>query len=232
MSDQFVAERTYHFFFTQSGWLFLFCQTHFFRAALNWGKPAKLSLPQNFLNWADVIPVRSPFSSSIIPPRGKPFNLWTLGVNSLRPKVPSWIKIRENQSASHRNTLSPLQLWLCQLRRKYRSDSHPFHPLATFSGDIHTSLPKRPGPRPWATTTFLSSTSKYDFYYTMANIYSSHIQQCLNQAMHLSLWHFAAKMPSQLYNNFISFRCSLLPTRLAAYLRKPLYSMLPLRLSL
>ena len=32
-----------------------------------------------------------------------------------------------------------------------------------------------------------------------------HIQQCLNLTIHFSLRHFAAKMLSQLYNNFISF---------------------------
>ena len=36
-------------------------------------------------------------------------------------------------------TLSPLQLWLCRQRWKYRSDSQPLHPWATFSGDIQAS---------------------------------------------------------------------------------------------
>ena len=50
----------------------------FFLAAPNWGKARQtLSLPQNLSNWADVITVRSPFSSSIILPWGKPSNLWT-----------------------------------------------------------------------------------------------------------------------------------------------------------
>ena len=39
----------------------------------------------------------------------------------------------------------------------------------------------------------------------MENISPSHIQQCLNLTMHFSLRHLAAKMLSQLYNNFISF---------------------------
>ena len=58
---------------------------------------------------------------------------------------------------------------------------------------------------PWVTTSFLSSNSKHDFCYTMANISPSHIQQCLNLTMHFSLRHLAAKMFSRLYNNFISF---------------------------
>ena len=53
--------------------------------------------------------------------------------------------------------------------------------------------------------TFLSSNSKHDFCYTMANIFPSHIHQCLNLTMHFSLRHLAAKMLSQLYHNFISF---------------------------
>ena len=52
---------------------------------------------------------------------------------------------------------------------------------------------------------FLSSNGKHDFCYTMANLSPSHIQQCLNLTMHFSLRHLAAKMLSQLYNNFISF---------------------------
>ena len=40
----------------------------FFRAAPNWGKPAKYSLPQKLSNWTDVITVHSPFSSSITIP--------------------------------------------------------------------------------------------------------------------------------------------------------------------
>ena len=52
---------------------------------------------------------------------------------------------------------------------------------------------------------FPSSNSKHDFCYTMANIFPSHIQQCLNLTMPFSLRHLAAKMLSQLYHNFISF---------------------------
>ena len=52
---------------------------------------------------------------------------------------------------------------------------------------------------------FLSLNSKHDFCSIMANIFPSHIQQCLNLTMHFSLRHLAAKMLSQLYHNFISF---------------------------
>ena len=42
-------------------------------------------------------------SSSITPPWGKLSNLWTPCVYSLRPRVPSWIWIRQIQYATHRN---------------------------------------------------------------------------------------------------------------------------------
>ena len=57
----------------------------------------------------------------------------------------------------------------------------------------------------WWLQSFLSSNSKHNFSYTMANISPSHIQQCLNLTMHFSLRHLAAKMLSQFYHNFISF---------------------------
>ena len=52
---------------------------------------------------------------------------------------------------------------------------------------------------------FLSSNSKLDFCYTMANIFPSHAQQCLNLTRHFPLRHLAAKMLSPLHNNFFSF---------------------------
>ena len=52
----------------------------------------------------------------------------------------------------------------------------------------------------WVTTTFRSSTSKHDFCYIYGDISHSHIKPCPS-----SLRHLAAKMLSQLYNNFISF---------------------------
>ena len=45
-------------------------------------------------------------SSSITPPWGKPSNLWTPCVYSLRSRVPSWIWIRWIQYATHRNNFT------------------------------------------------------------------------------------------------------------------------------
>ena len=77
------------------------------------------------------------------------------------------------------------------------------HFLETFT--LLPETTKTPNSR-WLQS-FLSSNSKYDFCYTMANVYPSHIQQCLNLIIHFLLRHLAAKMLSQLHNNFILFPC-------------------------
>ena len=84
---------------------------------------------------------------------------------------------------------------------KFRSDTSEQHFLETFT--LLRETTKTTNSR-WLQS-FLSSNSKHDFSYTMANISPAHIQQCLNLTMHFSLRHLAAKMLSQLYHNFISF---------------------------
>ena len=101
----------------------------FFRAAAKWGKPAKISLPENISNRTDVLTVRSLHSRSITTPWRKPSNLWTSWVYSLRPKVPSWIWIRWIQSATHRNTfISPLTLTMSTATRNLAQTSSYFIP--------------------------------------------------------------------------------------------------------
>ena len=99
-------------------------------------------------------------------------------------------------------TFSRLQYWLCRLRCKtpthFISGQHFQETFMLLSETTRTTNSR------WLQS-FLSSNSKHDFCYTMANISPSHIQQCLNPTMHFSLRHLAAKMLSQLYNNFISF---------------------------
>ena len=103
-------------------------------------------------------------------------------------------------------TLRHPQNWLCQLRCKICSATERLlHLWATFSGDIHASPRNNQNHKLMVTSTFLSSNSKHDFCYTMANISLSHIQQCLNLTMHFSPRHLAAKMLSPLSHNFISF---------------------------
>ena len=89
--------------FTQSGWLILLIPDHFSGQLQIGEKPAKHSLPQNFLNKTDVFTVYTLHSSSIVTPWGKPSNLWTSWVYSHRPRVLSWIWIRWIQYATHRN---------------------------------------------------------------------------------------------------------------------------------
>ena len=129
--------------FTQRGWLMLFIPDHFSGQHQIGEGPPNTLFPRT-----DVITVRSPFSSSIMTPWGKPSNLWTSSVYSFRPRVPSWLWIRWIQSASHRNNFkSPSTLAMSTAtQNSARSDIQPLHPWATFSGNIHTFLPKRPGP--------------------------------------------------------------------------------------
>ena len=145
-------------------------------------------------------------SSSSTPPWGKLANLWTPCVYSLRPWVPSWIWIRWIQYATHMNNFtSPPKLVMSTAMQNLAPTPSYFisgqHFLGTFMLLLETT---RTTNSRWLQT-FLSSNSKHDFCYTMANISSSHIQQCLNLTMHFSLWHLAANMLSPLYHNFISF---------------------------
>ena len=155
----------------------------FFRVAPNWGKPNPFSFSEAF-ELDRRLTVRSPaFSSSTTTPRGKPSNLWTSWVYSLRSRVPTWLWIRWIQSASQRNNVtSPPKFAMSHCVAKFRSDIQLLHPVTTFSWDIHASLLKRPGPhihgrrkrscpQP-ANTTFATP---------MAAISHSHIQQCLNR---------------------------------------------------
>ena len=73
-----------------------------------------------------------------------------------------------------------------------------------FLGDIDVSPRNNRNHKLTVTTSFLSSNSNMTFATPMANISSSHIQQCLNLTIHFSLRHLAANMISQLYHNFIS----------------------------
>ena len=94
-------------------------------------------------------------------------------------------------------TFSRLQYWLCWLRCKNIAPAPSYFTSGQHFLETFTLLPETT----WITNsqwlqTFLSSNSKHDFCYTMANIFPSHIQQCLNLTMHFSLRHLAAKMLS------------------------------------
>ena len=158
-----------------------------FRAAPNWGKPPNtFSLPQNFFvkDRRNDCPLSS--ITTAPPPWGKPSNLWTPCVYYLRLRVPSWIRIRWIQYATHRNNLqSPSVLAMSTAIQNIAPTPSYFisgqHFLETF-----TLLPETTRTtNPWMTTMILSSTSKHDFCNTYGDISHSHIQQCLNLTMHI-----------------------------------------------
>ena len=84
----------------------------FSRAAPNWGKPAKHSLPQKLSKWADVITVCSHFSSSITP---RHLVYGPLESSLLDQGFPIEYKLDEFNLPHTGTTKSPLQLWLCRL---------------------------------------------------------------------------------------------------------------------
>ena len=143
----------------------------FFWAAPNWGKVTKHSLPQKLSNWTDVITVHSPFSSSVMTPWGKPSNLWTSWIYSLRPRVPSWIWISWIQSASHRNNfMSPPKLAMSTAMQNFAQTSSYIIPGQYFLETCFSPQTTRTT-HSWTTTMFLSLTSKHNFCYT----YGDHI---------------------------------------------------------
>ena len=89
---------------------------------------------------------------------------------------------------------------------KFRSDTYLLPLEATFSGDIHAS-PRNNQNHKLTVTTILFCPQTANT--TLATLWRTHlpqyIQQCLNLMIHFSLRHLAAKILSQLYNNFISF---------------------------
>ena len=164
---------------------------------------------RTFTNRTDVITVRSPFSSSITTPWGKPSNLWTTWVYSFRPRVLSGLWIRWIQSASHRNNfMSPPKLAMSTATQNSAQTSGHFIPGQHFL-ETFTLLP----PNNQDHTLMDDDNVPILNQQTYSNIFHSHIQQCLNVATHISLRQIAAKIPSQLHNYFLPF---FLPTRLAA----------------
>ena len=190
--------------FTQWGWLILFSPNHFSGQHQIRESPPNYLFLRTFSNRTDVLTVHSLQSSSISTPWGKPSNLWTSWVYSLRPRVPSWIWIRCIQSATHRNAfISPLTLAVSAATQNSPQTSSYFIPGQhfletfmllfhnnqdhTFMGDnIIPDLNQQAQPllHPWRP--YLTQT----FYYA------------LSVAKHISLKHLAAKIPSQLHNYF------------------------------
>ena len=103
-------------------------------------------------------------------------------------------------------TLNRLRYWLCRLRCKI-----PLQHLATSSLDNifwrHSRFSlKQPEPQTHGDYNhFCPQTANTTFATLWRTYLPQHIQQCLYLTMHFSLRHLAAKIPSQFYNNFISF---------------------------
>ena len=176
----------------------------FFWAVPNWRKAAKHYL-QKLSNWTDVITVCSPFSSIITTPRGKPSNLWTSWIYSLRPRVPSWIWIRWIQSASHRNNfMSPPKLAISTAMQNFAQASSYFIPgqhfLETFTllspnDQDHTFMGDDNVPVLNQQTRLLLHLWRPYITYTFNN--------ALTVTLHISLRQIADKIPSQLLNSFL-----------------------------
>ena len=165
----------------------------------------------------DIITVRSPFSSRITTPWGSHRIHGPLESILLDQGFPVDYELDEFNLPHTGTTLRHLQLWLCRLRRKIPLR----HPATSSLGNIfwrhsHFSPQTTRTTHSLTTTTFLSLTSKHDFATPMATISLSHIQQCLNLATHISLRQIAAKIPSQLHNDFLP---SFLPYLLTYFLR-------------
>ena len=145
----------------------------FFRAAPNWGKAAKHSLPQKLSNWTDVLLSTLLFLAA--PSRHNEESHLVYGPLEsilLDQGFPVDYELDEFNPPHTETTLSCLQLWLCQLRRKIPLR----HPTTSSLGNIFWrysdfSPQTTRTTHSWTTTTFLSLTSKYEFCYT----YGDHI---------------------------------------------------------
>ena len=193
--------------FTQSGWLILISLSGQHKL----GKATKtLFLPQNFFVQDRRLTVCSLIAAAAAASHhheGRRLIHGPLASILLDQGFPVEYELDEFNSPYTGTTLCRLQYWLCRLRCKIS-----FRHLATSFLGTFTLLSEttRTTNSRWLQS-FLSSNSKHDFCYTMANISPSHIQQCLNLTMHFSLRNLAAKMLSQLYNNYyVHFRTNAL----------------------
>ena len=138
-------------------------------------------------------------------PWGKPYNLWTSWVYSLRPRVPSWLWIRWIQSASHRNNLkSPSTLAMSTAMQNFAQTSSYFIPgqhfLETFTflspnDQDHTFMDDDNVPVLNQQTRLLIHLWRPYLTHTFNN--------ALTVTLHISLKHLAAKIPYQLHNYFL-----------------------------
>ena len=183
----------------------------FFRAAPNWGKPAKhfLFLRSFRTGQTSYCPFSS-FCSSITTLWGKPSNLQTSWVYSYWPRVSSWKGVRWIQYTTHRNTI----IFASNLSYIYLDASSYFIPGQHFLETFALLSPNDQDP------TFMDDHNVPVLNQQtrlLLHLWWPYLTHTFNNALtvtlHISLKHLAAKIPSQLRNSFI---LSFLPTRLAA----------------
>ena len=150
----------------------------------------------------NVLTVRSRHSSNITTPWGKPSNLGTFWVYSLRPRVPSWIWFRCILSATHRNTfISPPTFAMSTVTHNSAQTSSYFIPgqhflvtfmLLSYNKQDHTFLGDYVIP-------VLNQQTR-----PLQHLWRPYLTQTFNNALgtHISLRHLPAKIPSQLHNYF------------------------------
>ena len=161
--------------FTQSGWLILFIPDHLSRQHKLGKPPNTLPLSQNFFVQDRRLTVCSSIAAASTQ-WGNPSNLWNPCIYSLRPRIHSWIWIRWIQYATHRNNFtSPPKLAMSTAMQNSAPTPSYFisgqHFLETFTLLPETTRTTNSRWLQW----FLSSNSKHDFCYIMANISPSHI---------------------------------------------------------
>ena len=155
----------------------------FFRAASNWGKPAKHSLfLRTFSNWTDVL-----LSALLIAAASRIHEESHLINGPLESSLldegfPVEYELDEFNTPHTETTLSPPPT----LATSTATQNSLRRPATSSLGNIfwrhsHFSPQTTRVTHSWTTTRFLSLTSKHDFCNTMATIYHSHIQPCLNR---------------------------------------------------
>ena len=168
-----------------------------FRAAQIGKSPLNTLFLTTFSTWTDIFTVHSPFSSSITPPWGKLSNLWNSWVDSLRPRVPSWIWIWWIQYATQRNPFkSPPSLALSTAPQNSAQTPSYFIPVQPFletftllspNNQDHTSMGDYIIP-------FLNQQTRH-----LLHLWRPYLSHTFNNAltlmMHISLGHLAAKHP-------------------------------------
>ena len=192
--------------FTQSGWLILFIRT-IFPGSTNWGSHQTLSLPQNFFVQDRRLTVCSSIAAAASHHHEESRLIYgPLASILLDQGFSVEYELDEPNTPHTGTTFSRLQNCLCRLRCKITLR----HQATSSLGNIfwrHSRF-SRNNQNHKSIGDYIVSVLKQQTHLLLhygEHISLTHNQRCLNLTMHFSLRHLAAKMLSQLYNNFISF---------------------------